>query len=129
VLGIIFSALTNRVKVLLGSQHTPAEPNSVPLYYVLRDCTLDFSLLALVQALVEQLQTSVDSFLKIFLQSFIEAFEKRGASRKHDVVVEFDAVFNRTRLDSIVHNLFNRLDEIFVNEFLNKNKKPVCCLS
>lgn len=129
MLGIILSALTNRVEVLLGSQHTAAEPNSVPLHDVLRDCTLDFGLLALVQALVKQLQTSVDSLLKIFLQSRIEAFEERGASGKHDVVIEFDAILNRTRLDSVVHNLLNRLDEIFVNKFLNKNKKPVCRLS
>lgn len=50
-------------EVLLGSQHTTTEPNSVALDDVLRDGALNLSLLALIQTLVEQFQTIIDSLL------------------------------------------------------------------
>ena len=49
-----------------------------------------------------------------------EIKRRKLTSRKNDVIVKLDTIFNRTQLDRIVDNFFNWFLPVFVDKFLRK---------
>lgn len=110
--------------MLLRAQNTASKPDGIPLHDVLGYGTLDLCLFTCGLALVEHLKARVDAFLQILLESGVEAFEKSGTTGQDDVVVELDTVLDGTRLNGVVQNFLNGLNEVLMDKFLNKNKIP-----
>jgi hypothetical protein len=118
ILGIIFSRLANLVEIVMSAQHRSAEPHGIPLHDILENIALN-RLIGTTDDIV-LLHALIDTFLKLLLQAAIKVFEKGGAARQHDVVVEFYAIRDRACLDSLVNDLFYGLLPILVDEFLKE---------
>jgi hypothetical protein len=95
---VVFSAVANLVEMLLGTEHTAAEPYCESLNHVLRDINLD-GLGSLTSKILILLQSIVDSLLNLLIESLVEVLEKGASSREDYVLIELSSGIDRAGLN------------------------------
>mmetsp|Transcript_13531 Transcript_13531/g.34537 ORF Transcript_13531/g.34537 Transcript_13531/m.34537 type:complete len:485 (-) Transcript_13531:16-1470(-) len=105
--------VANVVELGRGGKHASAKPHSVALHVVSDDVHGEGHRLDLAAAqLLALLDAVVDSALHVALQALAKVLEHGGAARQDDVLVETTASVDGAALDSVVHNLRKRGEEV-----------------
>jgi hypothetical protein len=107
--------VANLVEMLLGTEHTAAEPYCESLNHVLRDINLD-GLGSLTSKILILLQSIVDSLLDLLIESLVEVLEKGASTREDYILIELSSGIDRAGLNRNINDLVQRSSPIIVNE-------------